>query len=360
MIVKTYKRGYTHRVIIETVYGLCDQSKQDYIKGVKPTIKCAVDKTKYFIKKAQEVHGELYDYSEVIYKNNSAHIKIKCKKHGEFLQSPALHLSGANCYSCSVKTNAEKRTKTTVDFIKQANAIHNFKYDYQFTVYTKNSVNIKIICPIHGEFIQTPANHLKRQGCPKCGNIKKANSQRFTQESVIETFKERHNNCYDYSKVVYTGIKNLITIICPVHGDFEQKAESHLKGYGCYLCNGGFSKRSYVASTPSGSSIYLLLFTLENSTKFCKLGISKNISDRINTIRKEYNLKANVKLHNIEILFQYFNKDSGIIFDLEKKYKNSFKSYKYKTDINFSGSSECFSFENSQFILNTLKKEIKD
>ncbi len=46
-----------------------------------------------------------------------------------------------------------------------------------------------------------------------------------------------HGNKFDYSKSVYTGRRNKITITCPIHGDFEQKAGNHLSGNGCHKCS---------------------------------------------------------------------------------------------------------------------------
>lgn len=51
----------------------------------------------------------------------------------------------------------------------------------------------------------------------------------------IERAKEKHGDKYDYSKVVYVNSRTKVTIICPEHGEFEQKAESHYK-YGCNNC----------------------------------------------------------------------------------------------------------------------------
>ena len=45
-----------------------------------------------------------------------------------------------------------------------------------------------------------------------------------------------HGDKYDYSKVDYRGCKSSIKIICPIHGEFEQIATSHLSGRGCRIC----------------------------------------------------------------------------------------------------------------------------
>ena len=61
--------------------------------------------------------------------------------------------------------------------------------------------------------------------------------QKYTTESFIEKANIIHNNFYDYSKVIYTNIKNKVKIICPIHGEFEQLADSHLIGKKCKKCS---------------------------------------------------------------------------------------------------------------------------
>lgn len=56
----------------------------------------------------------------------------------------------------------------------------------------------------------------------------------------IENWKERcnkkHNNKYDYSKVNFSHLSDIITIICPKHGEFNKVASLHLKS-GCLRCS---------------------------------------------------------------------------------------------------------------------------
>jgi 5-methylcytosine-specific restriction endonuclease McrA len=61
------------------------------------------------------------------------------------------------------------KIKTTERFILEGNNYHNGKYDYSLVVYVNSKTKVKIICPIHGEFEQTPTNHL-RSGCIRCSN----------------------------------------------------------------------------------------------------------------------------------------------------------------------------------------------
>lgn len=57
---------------------------------------------------------------------------------------------------------------TSEKFAKKAVEKHAGKYDYSKVVYTKATEKVVIICPKHGDFMQTPQNHLRGQGCPKC------------------------------------------------------------------------------------------------------------------------------------------------------------------------------------------------
>ncbi len=58
-----------------------------------------------------------------------------------------------------------------------------------------------------------------------------------TQDEIIKRFKEAHpDGTYDYSKVVYIDCKHKVIIGCPIHGYFEQEANSHYRGIGCMKC----------------------------------------------------------------------------------------------------------------------------
>ena len=182
--------------------------------------------TEEFIKEAKAVHGDKYDYSKVEYKNIDIKVCITCPMHGEFWQTPNSHLSGCGCQKCAGNVQ-----KTTKEFIKEAKAVHGDKYDYSKVEYTGAHNKVCIICLEHGEFWQTPANHLFGSNCPKCCKSKKK-----TTEEFIEKAKEVHGDKYDYSKVVYTGSRNKVCIICHNHGEFWQRPHDHLRGCGCQRC----------------------------------------------------------------------------------------------------------------------------
>jgi len=66
-----------------------------------------------------------------------------------------------------------------------------------------------------------------------------------------------HNNKYDYSKVIYKTKEDKICIICPTHGEFLQRAGSHIRGIGCPIC--GKLKASKSKIQTAGKQFYIKL-----------------------------------------------------------------------------------------------------
>jgi hypothetical protein len=124
--------------------------------------------TECFINDAIKIHKDKYDYSLVQYVNARTKIKIICKDHGIFEQVPNSHLVGNGCYYCGKLSLAKKQTITQENFIEKCNKVHNNKYDYSSVNYQNCKVKIKIICPEHGIFEQTPDHHSRGIGCPTC------------------------------------------------------------------------------------------------------------------------------------------------------------------------------------------------
>lgn len=60
------------------------------------------------------------------------------------------------------------RRLTQEEFIERARRAHGDKYDYSKVNYVNSATKICIICPEHGEFWQTPMNHLSGSNCPVC------------------------------------------------------------------------------------------------------------------------------------------------------------------------------------------------
>lgn len=89
--------------------------------------KCTIDSLKntkeYFIKISKEKHGDKYDYSKVVYKNNKTKVVIICADHGEFRQEPRMHSSGQDCPMCSGIFNKSKDAVAYETYCKKLSLI---------------------------------------------------------------------------------------------------------------------------------------------------------------------------------------------------------------------------------------------
>ena len=152
-------------------HGVFLQTPRNHLEGDRcPKCFKSVKRTQeQFLTQAKAVHGDKYDYSKSIYKSNKTPIVITCPKHGDFVQTPLYHLQGHGCQKCYYERAGQTAKKSFDDFVKEAKQIHGDKYDYSKVEYVNRKTPVVIICPKHGEFLQTPEKHLNRgQGCPLC------------------------------------------------------------------------------------------------------------------------------------------------------------------------------------------------
>lgn len=218
--------------------------------------KMVKDTKESFIKKAILKHGNLYDYEEVVYVNSQTKVKIKCPLLHIFEQRPYCHLQGQGCPQCKGGIR-----KTQEKFIEQVIKIHGNTYDYSRVIYVTKKIKIKIICKKHGEFGQLPDDHIRGCGCPKCGNVGRRTTDEFIEQGI-----KIHGDTFDYSKVDYKGSLKNICILCEKHGEFNQTASSHLRGYGCPRCNCSNGEKKICEILKK----YKIQFEIEHRFKECK------------------------------------------------------------------------------------------
>ena len=242
-----YKNNKTKVSIICKKHGLFSQTPNDHLSGYGCK-KCWDERrgkalrktTEEFIEDAKRVHGDEYDYSKVVYVNGKTPIMIihnVCKE--SFPQKPSDHLDGCGCIYCYATPR-----KTTEEFIEEAKQKHGDKFDYSLVDYKNRKTTVKIKCKKCGNtFDQTPASHLRGDGCPNCAPNKK-----LTQEEFIERCKRIHGDKYDYSITNFTNTSSKVDIICKKHGKFSQIASNHLCGHGCKECRKEFLREKFAMS----------------------------------------------------------------------------------------------------------------
>jgi hypothetical protein len=213
--------------IICKIHGIFKQSPNGHLNG-NGCMKCSGKKqlnNVEFIEKSHKIHGYLYNYDKVIYKNRYTNVIITCKEHGEFLQKPNSHFLGYGCSKCSGKIQSN-----TEEFIEKSKLIHNNIYNYKKTIYIDSMKKVIIICNEHGEFSQTPNSHLSGRGCKKCNsskgeikieNILKENNVKYIPQYSFQDLYYKQILYFDFAIFINNKIKFLIEFNGEQHYKFN-------------------------------------------------------------------------------------------------------------------------------------------
>ena len=189
------------------------------------------------IDRLRSIFGDRYSYEKVVYKAMKVPITLVCHEkdangveHGEFSMRPDnIFSSNQGCPKCYDDRRSRLQRKPVEKFIEEAIKVHGGLYEYHKVEYINGRTKVCIVCPIHGDFWQSPTNHLKGKGCPYCsGNAKKWNKETCEQEArkheYIFTFSTRASAAY--SKALsngwlkdYTWLKRLP----PKTADYEKE-----------------------------------------------------------------------------------------------------------------------------------------
>lgn len=254
-------KGSGEKITIQcSVHGRFEQTPANHYKGKGCPLcrnsKLAKDrKLKYtdLLKRLGhlESKGLKVPFLEVEYSNFFSKVSLECPRHGVVRVSASNLLKGGGCPKCGADWALRQRAKGRDEFIRQAAALHGNRYDYSCVDYVSNSIPVTIICPEHGEFKQRPSTHIRpgavggAAGCRKCLSRARTLSQLEDVSTLESRFRDKHGLTYTrYNLTEYAGMKTRVSILCPTHGWFKQRAEIHLRGNGCVKCG-----RSYTQMT---------------------------------------------------------------------------------------------------------------
>lgn len=259
-----------------------------YLRG-RGCKECVKKKTKsnnkeLFIQEAIKIYGDKDDYTDTKILSSQEKIKVRCTKHNHiFKKDIQTYLAGYGCPKCSAENYSKLRTKTTEDFIKEAEEIHGNTCDYSETIYKGCRQKIRAKCNIHNEYFEThPINHLRGGRCRKC-----------LSERLSEAMSGKE------------GV-------------------------------GGYSRSGYI-NQANGRIAYVYLIRCYNENEeFYKIGKTfLNINSRFTKSNLPY-IFEEVNLHYGE---------AGYIFDLEIELHRKYKSYRHSPDKWFAGHTECYNLE---------------
>ena len=235
-------------------------------------------------------------------------------------------------------TDSQVRTRlNTADFIKRAKSVHGDKYDYSRVEYVNASVKVGIVCPVHGEFTQTPNNHIsKAAGCKHCADdMLRSSGSEFISKAVA-VWGDR----FDYSEVDYRGSLRHVEITCRGHDyTFHQSPNSHLSGrIGCHHCS---------SNNRGAGIVYLVEIETDDGEKFVKIGwTATNVKQRFVGCSFTWTL----------LDFAPFpTANDGEKF--ERHMHKLLQDCKYEPTHSFEGETECFEIKDKKLIQTTFQNE---
>jgi very-short-patch-repair endonuclease len=168
-----------------------------------------------FIIDATLKHGDMYDYSNVKYVNSSTKVEIICKIHGSFLQRPTNHLVGNGCPKCGGRIQSN-----TTEFVSKAKAIHLDKYIYDKVLYVTARKKVIIGCARHGDFLQTPCDHLSGYGCPRCAHKVSKWENEFLDSLNKPNLKRQHHISVGSKRFLVDGYDEENKMVYECNGDY--------------------------------------------------------------------------------------------------------------------------------------------
>jgi hypothetical protein len=262
-----------------------------------------------------KVHGSKYDYTKAIFKGMQTKMCITCPTHGDFWQTPSKHLNTfQGCSECGKGVNSAKSKSNLQEFLLKANLVHGVNYTYNKFTYTSAKTKGIITCITHGDFLQSPNNHLRGKKCPQCALIQRRGVRRNTLEVFSAKAAKIHNNLYTYDEGVYRGNQVKFKIFCTQHEDyFLQAPSNHLAGNGCPTCaTCGFNPRK-----PA-----IVYYIKVNNGQAYKIGITNR------TVAKRFTPSD---LENIEVLKTYYFELGSDAYQVEQAI------LKHKTYLGYEG-----------------------
>lgn len=178
-----------------------------------------------------EKYGNQFSFRNTVFNGVTKPTILTCKEHGDIEVTPQYSFSYLNpCPNCLVDIRNTRYQQTKLE---KAREVHGGRYDYHRVKYIGPKDKVEIICKEHGSFFQLLNIHVDYEThCPDCAKI----NRRKNNDHFIKKARLVHGDKYSYPKLKYEFIWNKVIITCNEHGDFEQRAGSHLDGSGCPRC----------------------------------------------------------------------------------------------------------------------------
>ena len=357
------------------------------------------------IEQFKDVHGDNFDYSNVVYIDTHTPIEVRCKKHDFiFYPTPKNHKNGAKCAICGIDSVKEKLNKGKDKFVEEVIGIHGDKYDFSLVEYVNNKTPVKLISKEYGLLeIRPDALLAKPNYIPKGKKKTKSNDKEIFIIEAVKVYGDKD----DYTETNIISSKHNIDVRCKKHDiTFNKTIGNYLSGCGCpscsaenyrelraipkdeyyrrvnekhdnkytytddytilsgvvtFICEEHGKQRKNAGSHMNGygckkCNIVPIKVNKRSKEGYCKLADGRSTMLYIlkcsdeneefykigKTFRKITKRYINSNMpYNIEVIYKYEN-SAGFIWDLEEELHKKYKEYKYRPRQWFAGYSEAY------------------
>lgn len=319
---------------------------------------------KYTLEGLKETFTELYgDSLKIIgfdrYDNVKQRITVECPKHGQYSRTIEHHLSGRKCKKCADDERGTDLIKRRgLKIIAEFKEIHGDRYDYSKFEYKGSETPSCIICPVHGEFQQTPYVHKISNGCSKCSrDATFSQTLEKRKKDFWDLVKDKHKGKLEIDLDTYVNYQTPMSYKCLRCGTEYKDTPNHLLYRdGCSLCWGYgdivysrefFDKhKDYLLETPA--FFYICEVTGEGE-RFVKVGVSKNPDKRFEG-KTQYNFQ----------IVETYPWSMYEAFNIEQSILRMFSENRYHPKINFTGVTECLTYNTLVDVKYKLKEYMYD
>lgn len=196
-------KGVTKPILFKTKYGICQYptARQLYNENQIPTIKCALNKTEYFMEMLREKYPEIAE--QIVPQSEYKAMKEKMlfnTRFGIVSINPDMLMSG---HVPSIRSAIDRKDY----FKKQLEYLYDgkgYEFDIESSSTDRHKGRVKFICPIHGEQWVDSDGIFLGHGCPEC-------NQGWTKSNIFYLIK-LYNETESFYKlgISYIDINNKV------------------------------------------------------------------------------------------------------------------------------------------------------
>jgi len=258
----------------------------------------------------------------------------------EFNKIKFKYSDGIKCTNCSSYLAKRKKLhKGRLDFFKAIRRkFPEVDYSKAFKEYVGSGVKVTIICPIHGEYLVRPSDHLKNTfQCIRCENEHRST---VTKKYSLEDYRKALPSGYTLVGTEY-GYMRTMMVNCSIHGNVKSTGKAIITGRSvCKKCNSFKHQKESIRQHLIGTiaTVYYVYIT---AIDMYKVGVTTDKASRYKV------------LGDLEVILEYeLDYITGIEF--EHKICNVLEEFRYK------GTKTLVKNGNTELFKTNVEQKIRD